>query len=286
MTPSELPQAHYPGPNHPTAPLYKHMGLSGLSQSPPTEDDMDPVVGSTEFRFSRPQSRGPPSRPSTASGPTPTDAADSDLEYETDSDSSSVSEVEHPSRLVVEGDFELEELDSSSDPGYASNIEVVLPTHYEEAKSEKGGSVDTHLLHKFRDMRCNGENLSSDEDEQERLYRRKKKRWSAGIFKRSHSQSIEGDSSYSDNDPLDDNDSTARRLRRRVRGPGDRTSLIFDDKGFPNTNNIAEVEEPEDNDIPHFQGPPSIPSDDGFTLDELPFWRVDDPMEFECESVL
>lgn len=258
------------------------MGLSGLSQSPPTEEDIDPVLGSTEFRFSRPQSRGPPSQPSKASGPPcPTDLTES--ECETDSDYESVSEAEHRSRLVEDGDFELEELDS--DPGYASNIEVVLPSHYEEAKSEKGanGPVDSNLIHKFWDMHCGG--TSSDEDEQERLYRRKKKRWSAGIFKRSHSQSIEGDSSYSDNDPLDDNDSTARRLRRRVRGPGDRRSLIFDDKGFPNTNNIAEVEEPDDNDIPHFLGPPSIASDDGFTLDELPFWRVDDPMDLECESV-
>ena len=118
---------------------------------------------------------------------------------------------------------------------------------------------------------------SSDEEERERIYRRKKKRWSAGIFKRSHSKSIEGDSSYSDNDPEDDVDSTARRLRRRVRGPTDRrASLVFEDRGFSNSNNIAEVEEPEEGWILHSKGPPSIPSDDAFTLDELPFWEVEE----------
>jgi hypothetical protein len=105
--------------------------------------------------------------------------------------------------------------------------------------------------------------------------------------------SVEGDSSYSDNDPLDDVDESARRLRRRVRGPGDRSSLIFEDGGFPNINNIAEVEEPEDGAIviKKMQGPPSIPSDDAFTLDdalddaigfnELPFSRVEEWMEIE-----
>jgi hypothetical protein len=115
---------------------------------------------------------------------------------------------------------------------------------------------------------------SGEENERRRKYERKKKRWSAGIFKRIHSQSVEGDSSYSDNDPLDDVDATARRLRRRVRGPGGRAPLIFEDKGFANSNNIVKVEEPDDRHIPHSNGPPSIPSDDGFRLDELPFWDV------------
>jgi hypothetical protein len=50
----------------------------------------------------------------------------------------------------------------------------------------------------------------------------------AGISKRNHKQSFECYSSDSDNDSLDDVDPTARRLRRRVRGPRDkRGSLIF-----------------------------------------------------------
>jgi hypothetical protein len=223
------------------------------------------------------------SRPSTASGQArATSLADS--EHESDSDDESTREEERPARRVEHADFVLEEL--GSDPDDDSEIEVLGPDGYEDARSERSEDrlEGSGLLDRFSELRC--EVGSSDEEEQQRLYRRKKKRWSAGIFKRTHSQSVEGDSSYSDNDPLDDVDSSARRLRRRVRGPGDRTSLIFEDKGFSNSNNIVEVEEPEDGVmIPHTQGPPSIPSDDGFTLDELPFWVVDEDMEVEYESV-
>jgi hypothetical protein len=210
---------------------------------------------------------------------TDSDNTDSD---DADSEAESVKPTQRPPRKVDHAQFVLEELDS--DPGYDSELEVVQPDHYEEAKSEKGeNKPDEGLLHQFNELRC--EAGSSDEEERQRLYQRKKKRWSAGLFKRSHSQSVEGDSSYSDNDPLDDVDYSARRLRRRVRGPGDRTSLLFEDKGFPNANNIAEVEEPHDGEaIPHSQGPPSIPSDDGFTLDDFPFWFREDPMDVEFES--
>ncbi|KAI4941058.1 hypothetical protein J4E86_010558 [Alternaria arbusti] len=46
---------------------------------------------------------------------------------------------------------------------------------------------------------------TSEDEERERRYLEKKKRWSAGIFKRSHSQarSVDGDSSHSDGEPLD-----------------------------------------------------------------------------------
>lgn len=75
-------------------------------------------------------------------------------------------------------------------------------------------------------------------------------------------------------------DPSARRLRRRVRGPR-RESLIFVDRGVSNTNNILEVEEPEEGIVLHSKGPPSIPSDDGFTLDELPFWTAHDNIDIE-----
>lgn len=264
------------------------MGLSMLAQSPPLEF-IEPIGQGPQFHFTRPQSRDLSSRPSTASGRANATTNAPESEAETESDQESVNEAEPPARTVEHADFVLEELDSDTD--YDSDIEVVHPDHYEDAKSEKSTSKpeDNALLHKLNNLRC--EAGSSDEEEQQRIYRRKKKRWSAGIFKRSHSQSIEGDSSYSDNDPLDDVDSTARRLRRRVRGPNDRrNSLLFEDRGFSsanniNPNNIVEVEEPEDGGrIPHSQGPPSIPSDDGFTLDELPFWVLEDPMDIEFES--
>lgn len=182
-------------------------------------------------------------------------------------------------RRAEKAHFVLEEL--NSDPGYDCDIEVLYPDHFEDAKSDRSGTK-SEVFARLKELQL--EEDSSDE-EQERRYRHKKKRWSAGVFKRTHSQSVEGDSSYSDNDPLDDVDPTARRLRRRVRGPCDRRgSLIFEDRGFSNTNNIAEVEEPDEGRVVHSKGPPSIPSDDAFTLDELPFWTGGDLMDLEFES--
>ncbi|KAF2685595.1 hypothetical protein K458DRAFT_430348 [Lentithecium fluviatile CBS 122367] len=157
------------------------------------------------------------------------------------------------------------------------------------------------FIDKFKELHHNSDSDSDDGAQQRALYRKKKKRWSAGIFKRSHSQSIEGDS-YSNNDPLEDIDSSARRLRRRVRGPTKRrASLIFEaespsnngsdspddvdasagrlrrrkreprarrtplspqDQGPSNSNTIAEDGPAE--------GLPSPPDNDKLMLDELP----------------
>ncbi|KAF2195517.1 hypothetical protein K469DRAFT_14112 [Zopfia rhizophila CBS 207.26] len=278
MTPGSRSHARFPPQTSHTSPIYKRMGLSMLAQSPPLEF-IEPIGLGPQFNFTRPQSSDqlssrPSSTSSRASATTPQDSED-DNESEDESDK----EIERPARRVKKAEFVLEELES--DPEYDSETEVVRPDHYEYASSDKDGErlEENGFIDQFKGLHC--KTGSSDEEEQERRYRRKKKRWSAGIFKRSHSQSVEGDSDYSDNDPLDDVDSSARRLRRRVRGPGDRSSLIFEDKGFSNANNIVEVEEPEDGG--HSKGPPSIPSDDGFTLDELPFWVVEDPMDMDVE---
>jgi hypothetical protein len=265
-------------------------------QSPPMEF-IEPIGQGPKFHFTRPQSKPSSSRPSTASGQacatTPQDSSDidddDDDDDDTSEDDSGYEEFVTPPRLVDEADvtFVIEELDSA-ESGYDSDVEVLRPDHFEDAKSDKSGArlERNGFIDKFKELHCQEES-SDDEEERQRIYRRKKKRWSAGIFKRSHSQSVEGDSSYSDNDPLDDIDSTARRLRRRVRGPGD-SSLVFEDRGFSNANNhIVEVEEPEEyGDVLHSKGPPSIPSDDAFTLDELPFWDiVEDSMDdVEYES--
>lgn len=291
MTPGTRSHAHFlPGTGHPP-PVYKRMDAAMLAQSPPL-DFVEPIVKDPHFSLP-PRQPSLSSQSSTAGHACASDASDESDSDDTDpentdsedieSDEEIVKPVPRPPRKVDHAQFVLEDL--GSDPGYDSELEVVQPDHYEEARSDQGEARpdDDGLLNQFNELRCSAG--SSDEEEQQRLYRRKKKRWSAGIFKRSHSQSVEGDSSYSDNDPLDDVDYSARRLRRRVRGPGDRTSLIFEDKGFSNANNIAEVEEPKDGEsIPHTKGPPSIPSDDGFALDELPFWFVGDLMDVEFES--
>ncbi|KAL6707802.1 hypothetical protein ACN47E_003702 [Coniothyrium glycines] len=270
-----------------TSPLYKRMAIYKSTLTPPLEY-IEPTGEGHHFKFTRPQSVDPSSPTdsgqayATATSQQSEDEDDSDKESEDESDDDD--EEERPMRLVGKADFELEELDS--DEGYDCDTEVIRPSHCEDARSDRS-ATKSEILARLKEIKIE-ENDSSDEEEremQERRYREKKKRWSAGIFKRSHSQSVEGDSSYSDNDPLDDVDPAARRLRRRVRGPADRRgSLIFEDRGFSNTNNIAEVEEPDDYHVTHSQGPPSIPSDDAFTLDELPFWNGGESMEIEIES--
>jgi hypothetical protein len=285
MTPGSHIKARHPPQTSHTSPIYQRMGLGRLAQSPPLEF-ITPIGQGPQFNFTRPERASSPTHPSIASrracATTPQDSEDDyddDSDDEAKSDEESEPEKTNPYRRVDVADvtFVLTELGSSDDE-YDSDVEVVRPTHCEDAKSEKS----VGMIEQFKEMQVlEG---SSDEEERERIYRRKKKRWSAGIYnKRTHSQSIEGDSSYSDNDPLDDVDSTARRLRRRVRGPADRrASLVFEDRGFSNSNNIAEVEEPEDGWILHSKGPPSIPSDDAFTLDELPFWEVEEVSEVEA----
>lgn len=258
------------------------MGMSHLVHTPPLEF-IEPIGHGHQFRFTRPQSLNLSSRPSSISGRVqPTTPEQSEDEYYSGEESEEEEEEEvRPMRRADRAYFVLEELES--DPGYDCDIEVVLPDHCEDAKSDISSKMDKNEVYE-RLKELHLEQESSDDEEQERRYRQKKKRWSAGVFKRSHSQSVEGDSSYSDNDPLDDVNPQARRLRRRVRGPCDRRmSLIFQDPGYANTNNILEVDEPAEGMVPHTRGPPSIPSDDAFTLDELPFWRGGS-MDFEVES--
>jgi hypothetical protein len=257
-------------------------------QTPPLEF-ISPTGQDHHFSFTRPQS-APSSRPSSVSGrayaaTTPQESEDEDeSDEESERDEESDEEEERPARRVEKAQFVLEELDS--DPDCDCDVEVVQPDHFEDAKSDKS-RAKAEITARLNELAL--EESSEDEEEREereRKYRQKKKRWSAGIFKRTHSQSVEGDSSYSDNDPLDDVNPNGRRLRRRVRGPiARRGSLIFEDRGVSNTTNILEVEEPNEGIVLHSKGPPSIPSDDAFTLDELPFYHGYDTMDVECESV-
>ncbi len=147
---------------------------------------------------------------------------------------------------VDEASFIIQEV-SVSDAEIDSNMEVVQPDALEEADSEataddriegKGG-----ILGGIKNLRCNDddwENLAVHEQR----YRRKKKRWSAGLIKRSHSQSrgsdTEGDNSEAVN--YAHNVRSARRLRRRVRGPDDGSSIALSE--IPHSPDV-EVEEQE-----------------------------------------
>ncbi|KAH7081865.1 hypothetical protein BKA63DRAFT_221492 [Paraphoma chrysanthemicola] len=281
MTPSARSQIRSAPQTRHTSPMSKRMGMSFI-QTPPSLEFIEPIGQGPNFYFTRPQSLNLSSRPSSVSGRAyATTLQESDNEEESEEDSED--EQVQPMRRAEKAYFVLEELES--DPGYDCDIEVMQPYHCEDAKSDKSVSRmgDKEVYERLKELHL--EQDSSDDEEQERRYRQKKKRWSAGVFKRSHSKSVEGDSSYSDNDPLDDVNPKARRLRRRVRGPCDRRgSLIFQDPGYANTNNILEVDEPIEGLVRHTRGPPSIPSDDAFTLDELPFWKSGDVMDLEVES--
>ncbi|KAF1930362.1 uncharacterized protein M421DRAFT_90916 [Didymella exigua CBS 183.55] len=264
--PRFLPQA-----NH-TPPLYKRKPL----HTPPAEFT---PIGKNQFTFTRAQSIECSSRPSSVSGHAHAGTAAQETEYEDSSKEESEEEDDRPRRPMDEASFELEEVDS--DETDDESVEVVQPDHCEDAKSDKSGAAleATGIMDSMGALHVSEESHDTDEEAEAlaRIYRRRKKSMSQRWVdrKRDHDRSVAGDSSYSDNDPQDDNNIEARRLRRKLSGYGPwdrRASLIFEDQGFPNTNNIIEEEEPEEGVVKHTKGPPSIPSDDAFTLDELPFW--------------
>jgi hypothetical protein len=118
-------------------------------------------------------------------------------------------------------------------------IRETVPTRTTDNSAFENVQGHSEIFERLKPLHL--EQDSSDDEEQERRYRQKKKRWSAGVFKRSHSQSVEGNSSDNDSDL----NPSARRLRRRVRRPIDRrVSLIFQDPGYVNTDNILKVDEP------------------------------------------
>jgi hypothetical protein len=262
------PPRFLPHANH-TPPLFKRKPL----HTPPAE--ITPI-GKNQFSFTRAQSIERSSRPSSVSGHAFAGTAAQESEDDDSSEEESEEEDERPRRPVEEASFELEEVDS--DETDDEGVEVLKPDHCEDAKSDKSGAAleATGITDSLGALHVSEDSHDTDENAEvmARMSRRRMKRPSWVGPKRNHDQSVAGDSSYSDNDPQDDNNIQARRLRRKLsqHGPWDRRgSLIFEDKGFPNTNNVIE-EEPEEGVVKHIKGPPSIPSDDAFTLDELPFW--------------
>ncbi|KAF1984475.1 hypothetical protein K402DRAFT_302879, partial [Aulographum hederae CBS 113979] len=275
-TPGSRPR-YPPGLSHHTSSSYKRMGFYNPTQSPPLDNSSPLEHPVHRFRDGPADSS---SRPSSASGraesPTP---RESTPEVDSQSDDSS---GEPPARITVvaHGDFTLEEV-SGSETGYDSDTEIVRPDQFEDADSDEGISGrrerDSAFLNGFEKLNCEAD---SDEEEQLRRYRSRKKRWSAGLFKRSHSQSVGSDSDIDDSEELGAHDvgSSARRLRRRVRGPGDRSSLIFDELA----QHIVEVEEPEEE--THGLEPVVPPDIDAHSLAAMPFWVLSDPMEIDSDA--
>jgi hypothetical protein len=231
-------------------------------------------IGRNQFSFTRSQSIDRSSRPSSVSGRA---YADTTREKPEDDESSEEEEEEEdeddrPRVAVEEASFELEEVgsDETDDEG----AEIVKPDQWEDAKSDRSRYS---FREDFRALQISEDSHDSAEDAEvmARIAARRKKRTSWVRPKRLHNQISADDSTHSDDDSQDDNNVEARRSRQKLSqsGPWDRrSSLIFEDRGFPNTSNIVDEEKPEEGVIKHTKGPPSIPSDDAFTLDDLPFW--------------
>lgn len=125
--------------------------------------------------------------------------------------------------------------------------ESKLQNHVQQAESN---IAEPHLrepgsLSRRRELTRGEGTLDSDENmrrldrEKQRSKNQKRSRSSAGTYERTINHSNEGQDIQAYDDPLDDLDNTARRLRRRVRGPGERSSpLVFQDpeeRGLDNT---------------------------------------------------
>ncbi|KAI9723770.1 MAG: hypothetical protein M1812_001070 [Candelaria pacifica] len=198
-------------------------------------------------------------------------------------------------RVVQDEDFTVEEI-LEGDADYRSGPQVLRPDLYEDPDSDwgrdkrkrdhmrpEGSELNAEIIDEFESMHCKED--EHDAGGQHRRYKRKKQRWSAGKLKRTHSQSV-GSNSDTDEDEetLDAHDvgSSARRLRRRVKGPGDRSSLLFDDNiDFT----VAEIEEPAEEASRASAKDPAAESEAGDSaMEALPFWEVPDPMEIDSKE--
>ncbi|KAF2083660.1 hypothetical protein K490DRAFT_69579 [Saccharata proteae CBS 121410] len=261
---------------HPT-PTNKHIKIPLLEQSPPLEH-IEPTGTGYSFNYTRAQATDT-SRPSSISSPDhlPSDAGSvgSSPPMDTANQPSSPRNI----WTVSDGDFTIEELPDDDDTSYASQTEIIRPSGFEEAPHFRDDhGVSAHLAR----LNCDDESAaeSSGEALQRRRYERKKKRWSSGLFKRSHSQSVGSDTDADDVDGVDAHDvgSSARRLRRRVRGPGDRSSLIFEDVGSSGIDEVGELGASGG-----AKGSSRQQSaEEGLTA--LPFWVLQDPMDIDSGS--
>lgn len=139
-------------------------------------------------------------------------------------------------RRSVPDNVKVEEL-VEGDLGYVSDVEVVYPEELEEkasSASENGSSddddekhSDTGITQRFQELAC--EDNDEAEFEKKRRESHLRNRTNSRLFKRTHSQSIKSDSEKSDAEAKGDHDlsSSARRLRRRIRGPSG--VEVFDD---------------------------------------------------------
>ncbi|KKY24195.1 hypothetical protein UCDDS831_g02527 [Diplodia seriata] len=180
-----------------------------------------------------------------------------------------------PVITVKDGDFDVEEI-TEDDIGYDSGAEVVRPDGFEDASGAKDLARRTYddagISESFEELNCDDESINTDEELRRRM-ERKKRRWSARPFKRTHSQIVGSDTDDADLDGLGAHDtgSGARRLRRKLNGGRrEKSSLIFED-----------VDEGDDEE--HGSSGSMPPDLEG--LQSLPFWVLqENRMELDSGS--
>jgi hypothetical protein len=213
------------------------LDLSPRSSSPASSEHS---TSSSEAEIDSPRPRSRSSSPETRSTPPKT---------------------QFRARIVSEGNFTLEEFEDEDYDAFDSEAEsIIRPHQYEDAESDRARSLkaisparelDPQILHGLRDVDLHRATTNEDDalDDREawlariREEKRRKRRSSGSVQKRSLAQSIGSDTDEEDIQPVfegaNEAGSSARRLRRKV--AGERTSLIFDDP----PPRIEELEEPE-----------------------------------------
>jgi hypothetical protein len=132
-------------------------------------------------------------------------------------------------RQQVEDGIRVEEL-TEGDAGYITDVDVVYPHELEEVESDseresdsgdEGSESGDEISSRLSRLGC--DDSPEAEFEKKRRAEHRRKRRDSRVFKRSHSQSVKSDADVTDPEAMADHDvaASARRLRRRVRGPNE-----------------------------------------------------------------
>ncbi|KAF3050732.1 hypothetical protein E8E11_006994 [Didymella keratinophila] len=219
--------------NHQSAPMTRTdtYGTSrvGVWDDPVTDFDqdrrgkrMEKRTKSTEFKLTgQSQFLSSITLEHAFAGPFSEQSEDSDSSVQDNSE-----EVDDLSRLTIDhAIFEFEEV--GSDENDDEGIETVQPSHLEDTRDQHEEAAAPEAIGIMNSLGALHVSEDSHDSEgaaefMERISRRRRKKpLSLELLsrKRDHHRSVPDDSSYSDNDPQDDDDVEARRLRRKLRGP-------------------------------------------------------------------
>lgn len=273
--PSDQMQWLYPMP--PNAPSSQPSSIFENTGGTAQAQVSSSISGRQEFLFRSWSTSSAPLSPRSPS-PSSTQSLDGSNEWSDNEIHISDHEVEAERFSTDHETLSVEEL-SESDQGGATEAEIIRPDTYEDADSVAAGgdlnqgrdpqNLTQHhecIIEGFRKLGCHSEDDEIIVEKETRVSS-KDKRWSAGVFKRSHSQSIGSDLDDEHGEPLDGHElvCSVRRLRRRIRGPHDSYSNAI-------ASSTADFET-EDGD-----------SMNGVMVEGLPFSNVDERARPESEA--